>query len=93
MTDLFGNPDTPAPAPVREKKAPLKERILEYFKDRKYQSFTASEVVAAFAESKPESVARAVQLLTKSRHIIGTGNFRGGVGVDKLCLTLNLHRK
>jgi len=93
MNDLFGNPEAPAPVPAREKRIPLKERVLEYFKERKYQSFTSSEIITAFAESRPESVARAVQLLTKSRHIIGTGSFRGGASVDKLCLTLNLHRK
>jgi len=94
--DLFGN--APPPPQVKQvveeekKQAGLRVRILEYFKDRKYQSFTTKEVVEAFSTSKLIAVERAVAQLRKSRHIIGTGANRGS-GVDNQCLTLNLHRR
>lgn len=93
MTDLFGKPLPGVPVPARQKTAPLAERVLEYFALRKYQSFIIADIVKAFPESREPAVINAVAKLKRSRHLICTGDFKGGSTVDHSCLTLNLHRR
>lgn len=93
MTDLFGNESPVSPAPENEKPEPLRDRVLQYFASRKFQSFIQADLVKAFPESKATAVINAIAYLKKHRYLICTGDFRGGSTVDHSCLTLNLHRR
>ncbi len=64
--DLFGAPRQEPEAPRKaEKKGPLKEKVLEKFKARKFQSFTREQVVASFPRRRPDVVERALMKLIK----------------------------
>lgn len=92
--DLFGNAVGVAPVAAPSRRGPIKPRILEFFKDHKYQSFTVAEVLTHLSSDKELPVRRAIAQLQKSRHVIGTGAFRGSSNTpENLCLTLNLHRR
>lgn len=94
LLDLFGNDATPAASEEVKKKrlAGLKVRIMDYHKERKYQSFTANEIVKAFPNEKPERVLQLINSLKKSVNLVATGENRG-TGFDNQCFKINPRRK
>lgn len=64
-----------------EKKAKTQdEKILEFMKDHKYQSFTPGEIHLLFGQCWPiTSVRRSLTNLTKEGHLLMTGEVRTGL--------------
>lgn len=86
QTDLFGQP-IPLPVPPAvpvEKPKRVGERILDYFKDHRFESFTVYQIHLMLGQQYPmESVRTALQRLVMSAHLVLTGEQRPGLYGDK----------
>jgi hypothetical protein len=95
-TDLFGNPVAVPKAPTAEEReyVSIKERVLSFLQDNKYESYTQKELsqVEKLANIKPQSLKRAIDQLMKSRKIKCTGEMRGP-GIENTCLRFNSRRE
>ena len=92
--DLFGLQDAVSVEEEKKQEAGLRQRILDFFKDRKYQTFTAADLFGKFAPRHPKLIRRSARALVKDGKLILTGELRGEseAEVDRQCMTLNLHR-
>lgn len=94
--DMFSKPAQAQAGIVSKVKAepriPLRQRILDFFKERKHQSFTPAQIPQHFPSSDAKVVRKAITQLEKSRHLIATGANKD-LGIDNYFITLNLHRR
>lgn len=75
--EFFGDPDkliAKIQATARKPKGPaLYELVQDYFKARKFTSFTTKDLIAAFPQRDPEAVRNAVRRLIRTRDVKATG--------------------
>jgi hypothetical protein len=92
--NIFSRYSSKSTKKVETKKLPLRIRILEFFKEHKYQSFTPPEVPSYFPSHDPKVIRKAIAQLENSRHLVATGARKNASpGIEDYYITLNLHRR
>lgn len=92
QADLFGNVQAPPP-PEKKKRGPgRRQRLTEFLKDHKFESFTTLQLLAMFSKDEHDAVRKHIATMKRDGELVATGACRG-VGLDNQCMKLNPHRR